>query len=585
MIRRKIKDIKMHPMVRWYDLGQIVGTGLKVAISSILGSRNDVRIVQAISASGIYYHDYSIINPTGSNVSTSDEPEKKEEIWIDYVSDTGDGWNSTYGIAYYKSQPTLRLNDFETQRGELLIFGGDEVYPAPSRKNYNEKLIIPYETAFGNENEELKPHVYAVPGNHDWYDGLVAFSRLFFSDLKREYKAWVTNQRRSYFALKLPHNWWLLGSDGQLESELDTPQMEFFRAIAETKMKSGDKVILCTAEPGWIYAEKYRTIDESIDQSDLIYLQDEIFKKNGIEIKVFLSGDLHHYRRHEESSKEFGVQKIIAGGGGAFLHPTHGFDVSKIHERNSDDESTWREFTLKKSYPSVKDSKKLNRLNFFFLFRNPGFGIITGLLYFMTAWMISASVNFRKPQNIFFDSFHLTFKAFMDNPFAALWILTVFALFILMNDTHSRIYKWIGGIAHCTIHFILIFWTAIISSFVAEYLNPGEEFTYFLVSALFVFSGGWIFGSVIMGFYLFISLNIFGRHDNEAFSALRIQDYKNFLRLHINKSGKLTIFPIKLERVPRKWKLNDNSNPDVKSIIVPLDGSQPELIEEPVTLN
>lgn len=77
MIRRKIKDIKMHPMVRWYDLGQIVGTGLKVAISSILGSRNDVRIVQAISASGIYYHDYSIINPTGSNVSTSDEPEKK----------------------------------------------------------------------------------------------------------------------------------------------------------------------------------------------------------------------------------------------------------------------------------------------------------------------------------------------------------------------------------------------------------------------------------------------------------------------------------------------------------------------------
>lgn len=88
-----------------------------------------------------------------------------------------------------------------------------------------------------------------------------------------------------------------------------------------------------------------------------------------------------------------------------------------------------------------------------------------------------------------------------------------------------------------------------------------------------------------MGFYLFISLNIFGRHDNEAFSALRIQDYKNFLRLHINKSGKLTIFPIKLERVPRKWKLNDNSNPDVKSIIVPLDGSQPELIEEPVTLN
>ena len=35
-----------------------------------------------------------------------------------------------------------------------------------------------------------------------------------------------------------------------------------------------------------------------------------------------------------------------------------------------------------------------------------------------------------------------------------------------------------------------------------------------------------------MGVYLLISLNVFGRHSEEAFSGLRIEDYKHFLRMH-----------------------------------------------------
>ncbi len=65
--------------------------------------------------------------------------------------------------------------------------------------------------------------------------------------------------------------------------------------------------------------------------------------------------------------------------------------------------------------------------------------------------------------------------------------------------------------------------------------------------------GGYIIGSIIMGVYLFVSLHLRGRHDNEAFSALKIEDYKNFLRLHIDGDGKLTIYPIKIEKVEREW--------------------------------
>ena len=37
-----------------------------------------------------------------------------------------------------------------------------------------------------------------------------------------------------------------------------------------------------------------------------------------------------------------------------------------------------------------------------------------------------------------------------------------------------------------------------------------------------------------------------------GFSALKIEDYKNILCLHINEKGDLTIYPIKIERVPRE---------------------------------
>lgn len=40
-----------------------------------------------------------------------------------------------------------------------------------------------------------------------------------------------------------------------------------------------------------------------------------------------------------------------------------------------------------------------------------------------------------------------------------------------------------------------------------------------------------------------------GRHANEAFSALRIENYKNFLRLHINKAGNLTVYPVGIDNV------------------------------------
>src|SRR5207249_1128708 len=68
-----------------------------------------------------------------------------------------------------------------------------------------------------------------------------------------------------------------------------------------------------------------------------------------------------------------------------------------------------------------------------------------------------------------------------------------------------------------------------------------------------VFLLAWAVGSIIMGIYLLVSLNVFGVHGNEAFSALRCEDWKNFLKLHIDSQGNLSIYPIGIDRVPRRW--------------------------------
>jgi hypothetical protein len=54
-----------------------------------------------------------------------------------------------------------------------------------------------------------------------------------------------------------------------------------------------------------------------------------------------------------------------------------------------------------------------------------------------------------------------------------------------------------------------------------------------------------------MGIYLLLSLNIWGVHWNEAYSSLRISDFKGFLRMHITATGDLEVYPIVMDQVPR----------------------------------
>lgn len=602
------------PMVGWYDPRQLAKTGIEVAISTVFGRHSDHRLVEAM-ASGDEdqsFYDYTCYyTDNGTDTPVPNHASPRTSIWIDYTGDVGDGWNSTYAIAHhlaesgrcfkYTDRDTGEEFQAETKRGELLIFGGDEVYPTASREEYQRRLVVPYETAYRYSTEPC-PHVFAIPGNHDWYDSLVAFTRLFTA--RPWFAGWRTRQSRSYFALKLPHNWWLLGTDVQLGSDIDGPQMAYFESLTgemeKEFQKSGEpaRIILCHAEPHWIRTAQWGGDDPNYNESNLKLLE----RRLGKTIAVFIAGDIHHYRRHESEDKS--TQKITAGGGGAFLHPTHvgvrGLNLDVLVEKGLK-ENEERTFELQGCFPPTNESKKLAWRNLIFPYlkgnKSWSFGLVTAGLYLLLTMTIVMDLDeVSDVDNLSYVTF-AAIKSIIASPPAILIVLVTLLGFVFFTDTHSVAYRIFMGGLHAIAHIKAAFLIAVGSVLFVAFLSPagwplnipwfgGFQFAPDMrvpLVMLLILLLGFVVGPFIMGAYLLLSLNFFGRHGNEAFSSIGVEDWKNCLRLHINEGGDLTIYPIGLRRVPRKWKDREgNTGPEV----VPDDtrATEPELIEPPIVL-
>src|SRR5690606_8370593 len=139
-------------------------TATKTVVSGIFGNFADRREMQAALDSGLKPHDVT----------------EKDEIWIDFIADLGDGFNATYSMAHLLSQEHLIVSDEKIQRGDILMIGGDKGYPTPELEEYITRLRDPYHAAFPlNKEETSRPLLFDLPGNLDWYDGLSNFLRLF----------------------------------------------------------------------------------------------------------------------------------------------------------------------------------------------------------------------------------------------------------------------------------------------------------------------------------------------------------------------------------------------------------------------
>lgn len=82
--------------------------------------------------------------------------------------------------------------------------------------------------------------------------------------------------------------------------------------------------------------------------------------------------------------------------------------------------------------------------------------------------------------------------------------------------------------------------------------------------------------SLILGSYLYISINWLHIHFDEAFSSLRIANYKSFTRFHINTKGDLEVFTLAVDKVSISL-LSPNKKRNTNSLSVDLH-SQSQLV-------
>lgn len=289
-----------------------------------------------------------------SDVEGTSEGSGSGGLWLDYVADIGDGFSGTFTVAEQMARPVTAVADGRSEQlppADLIVFGGDAVYPAASQEAYRDRTVGPYRTAFPGpdllEDETGQAAagpdpvpLFSIPGNHDWYDGLSAFLERFTVYNSGEgvspKRGWSIHQTRSYFAAQLTDRWWLWGIDIALTADIDTPQMMYFRNVASI-MPADSRIILCTAKPSWLKkgrpsalarwgrsltGDQVTVTSPADDWDQLTYFIDATLGPSGVRsVRLALSGDKHFLAMHSPEDPRYPTV-AVSGGGGGYLSST-----------------------------------------------------------------------------------------------------------------------------------------------------------------------------------------------------------------------------------------------------------------------
>jgi hypothetical protein len=555
--------------VVWYSPRVLADSGLRYVLSAVFGAYLDKRELQAALPSDVITHHAD-----------------RDELWFDFVADTGDGFDATHSIAWLlgKRQLEVEGHDAPLPRGDLLVLGGDEVYPTASAEAYEDRFVGPFTSALP-WSRGTWPDLYAIPGNHDWFDGLTSFMRIFCQ--QKIVGGWETWQHRSYFAVQLPHRWWLWGLDIQFDSYIDEPQLRYFDAVP---LEPGDRVILCSAQPTWVDVpgdpEEYR---------NLAYVERKLIVPKGARHMVSLTGDLHHYARY---SAEDGTHKITAGGGGAFMHPTHDLPEELDIDLDPARSSETTRYRLQRCFPDKRTSKLLALRSPLLPFKNVSFvwlaGVFHALLLVTTLFSLSAVDDQQGSVGEVLHGLDLgaLLLAVLRNPTGILIGLLVVAVMYAFADPPPvgprarKAVRFAMAAVHAALHLLAIVVGLWLSVRAVGSFADGNWLVVWLFVVVVVL-GGFLSG-VVFGIYLIAAnlLPFLRTHGNETFSSLRYRRYKNLLRLHIDREGVLSIHAIGLRRVCTDWELDpDATDPEASWFRPTGDPPEPRLIDEVVRVD
>jgi hypothetical protein len=260
------------------------------------------------------------------------------------MGDTGEGDWSQYAVV----PPALRVGE-DT---DFMVIASDVIYPAGDSADYPEKFFRPYQGYRGP--------IYAIPGNHDWYDGLRGFLRVFCDlsadctpepwrgplrlvprllwrrpgevdekalDEARDRYRGAPGQRAvqpgPYWAIDTPALR-IVAIDTGITGGIDRDQGEWLR-----EMSAGPKPkLLITGKP--LYVDDRRK-PGPIEGGGTV---DEIVCDPANNYVAAIGGDTHNYQRYPVRVGGRTIEYVVAGGGGAFMHATHIIPQTRLVEEN-----------------------------------------------------------------------------------------------------------------------------------------------------------------------------------------------------------------------------------------------------------
>ncbi len=273
------------------------------------------------------------------------------EVWVDFVADTGDDATVSEAVArlvaadYAAPDPDDPTRTLTLPRGHLLFHGGDLAYPVATALEMTRRLVDPWNRVLeACAAEDPRPRVLvAVPGNHDWYDGLDGFARLCQAPCGFEeapppadalhpsphtfpvlawaeafargeavrkpgamaFAGYVPVQRASYFRLPLTKELELYSVDRQLR-QVDPRQRAYFGVPPSSGVTRRGRLIVLP-DPVRAWGELRPDGVASMAALAIDASREPCF---------VLTGDVHHYERSAEGPSVH----VVSGGGGAFLH-------------------------------------------------------------------------------------------------------------------------------------------------------------------------------------------------------------------------------------------------------------------------
>jgi hypothetical protein len=279
----------------------------------------------------------------GADAEFRIRPDVGESFDFLLLGDTGEGDASQYAVV----PGMLKAG----QGTAFAVIASDVLYPAGSGNEYGDKFFRPY--------QDYDAPIYAIPGNHDWYDGLGGFMRVFCDapPLKprpdrglrgllwrrpetidervlaeaRELRSKPSQQPAEQAAQPGPY--WVIespsllvvGVDTGIKGTIDRAQTAWLRRVSLDPRPK----ILVTGMP--IYTRNEYKPSKLQDGGTI----DDIVRDPRHRYVAAIGGDVHNYQRYPVKVGDRVIQYIVSGGGGAFMHATHTIrrvDVGGVHE-------------------------------------------------------------------------------------------------------------------------------------------------------------------------------------------------------------------------------------------------------------